>query len=45
MRVFPSERDRQRSDLRTVRLFFVVMAVVTCAYAIAVVVHRLLASW
>jgi predicted metal-binding membrane protein len=45
MRLFPSERDKQRSDRRTVRLFFAAMAVLTWAYLLTLAVHRLLTSW
>jgi hypothetical protein len=44
MRVFPSERDRQRSDRRTVRLFFAAMTILAGAFIIVLVMHRLLAS-
>jgi hypothetical protein len=43
MRVFPSERTRNKSDRRTVRLFFAAMAIVFGAFILAVVLHRLLA--
>ena len=45
MRLFPSERDRQKSDRRTIRLFFAAMAIVLGAFIFVVIVHRLLASW
>jgi hypothetical protein len=45
MRVFPSERTRNKSDRRTVRLFFAAIALVMGAFILAVVVHHLLAAW
>ena len=42
MRVFPSERDRQRSDRRTVWLFFVAIGIVAAVFAAVVTVHRVL---
>jgi hypothetical protein len=44
MRLFRTERDQQRSDRRTVQLFFAAMAIVTLAFILAVVAHRLLGS-
>jgi len=45
MKIFPSERDRQRADTRTVIRFFGVMAILTLAFAAIVAVHYLLAWW
>lgn len=45
MRLFRSERDQQRSDRRTVLMFFGVMAILTCGFILALAVHRLLTSW
>jgi hypothetical protein len=45
MRLFPSERERQKSDRRTVVFFFKVMAVVTFAFIATVAVHYLLGWW
>ena len=41
MKVFPSERDRQKSDTRTVSWFFSAMFIVTLAYGAIVAVHYL----
>jgi hypothetical protein len=45
MRVFPSERERQKSDRRTVVFFFKVIAIVTFAFAVIVAIHYLLSQW
>jgi nitrogen fixation protein FixH len=45
VKIFPSERARQRADTRTVVGFFGVMAVITLAFAVIVAVHYLLAWW
>jgi hypothetical protein len=45
MRIFPSERERQASDTRTVWWFVRVMILVVAAYGIAVAVHYLLGWW
>jgi hypothetical protein len=45
MRLFVSERNRQRSDRRTVTRFFAVMAVLGCAYALTALIHNVLRSW
>ena len=42
MRVFPSERERQASDTRTVSWFFVVMLVLLIGYGATVAVRYLL---
>lgn len=41
MKLFPSERARQRSDRRTVVFFFKVMAAALFAFAAILVIHRL----
>ena len=43
MRLFPSERARQKSDTRTVVLFFKVVAVLAAAFATIVALHALVA--
>jgi hypothetical protein len=45
MRIFPSERERQASDTRTVSWFFRVIVVVAMAYGVAVAIHYLLGWW
>ena len=45
MKLFPSERERQKSDRRTVLFFFKVIAIVTVAFAAIVAVHYLLGWW
>jgi len=40
MRLFPSERARQKSDRRTVVFFFKAMGLLTAAFAAAVLIHR-----
>ena len=42
MKMFPSERERQASDTRTVSWFFVVMLVLLMGYAAMVAVHYML---
>lgn len=34
MKLFPSERDRQKSDTRTVSWFYLFMFIVTVAYGV-----------
>ena len=45
MRLFPSERERQKSDRRTVLFFFKVTAIVMVAFIAIVAVHYLLGWW
>ncbi|HKV98806.1 MAG TPA: hypothetical protein VJN96_03220 [Vicinamibacterales bacterium] len=45
MKVFPSERERQASDTRTVSWFFLVMFVLVIAYGLAVAAHYMLGWW
>ena len=45
MRLFPSERERQKSDRRTVVFFFKVIAFVMFAFVVIVGVHYLLGWW
>jgi hypothetical protein len=45
MRLFPSERERQKSDRRTVLFFFKVIAIVLFAFAAIKAVHYLLGWW
>ena len=45
MRLFPSERERQKSDRRTVLLFFKVIAIVMFAFIAIVAAHYLLGWW
>jgi hypothetical protein len=45
MKVFPSERNRNRADTRTVVGFFGVMAIITLAFAAIVAAHYLLGWW
>ena len=45
MRLFPSERERQKSDRRTVVFFFKVIAIAMFALALIVGVHYLLRWW
>ena len=45
MRLFPSERERQKSDRRTVLFFFKVITIVTLAFAAIVAGHYLLGWW
>ena len=45
MKVFPSERARQRADRRTVVRFFAAMAILTLTFAAIVAVRYLLAWW
>lgn len=45
MKVFPSARDRQASDTRTVSWFFSAMFVSLVGYAVGVAVHYLLGWW
>jgi hypothetical protein len=45
MKVFPSERTRNRADTRTVVGFFAAMAILTLTFAAIVAVHYLLAWW
>jgi predicted nucleic acid-binding Zn ribbon protein len=42
MRLFPSERERQRSDTRTVLFFFKAIALLTVAFVVVLILHRLL---
>jgi hypothetical protein len=45
MKLFPSERERQKSDTRTVLFLFKVIAIVTVAFAAIVAGHYLLGWW
>ena len=45
MRLFPSEREGQKSDRRTVLFFFKVIAIVLFAFAAIKAVHYLLGWW
>ena len=45
MRLFPSERERQKSDRRTVLFFFKVIAIVLFAFAAIKAVHYLSGWW
>jgi hypothetical protein len=45
MRLFPSERERQRSDSRTALFFFKVMTIVMSLYIAVTAVHYLLGWW
>jgi hypothetical protein len=45
MKVFPSERERQASDSRTVGWFFLAMFVLLIGYGAVVAVHYLLGWW
>jgi hypothetical protein len=45
MRLFPSGRERQKSDRRTVLFFFKVIAIVMFAFAAIKAVHYLLGWW
>ena len=45
MRLFPSERERQKSDRRTVLFFFRVIAIVLFAFVAIKAVHYLLGWW
>lgn len=45
MRLFPSERARQRRDTRTVIRFFAVMAIVTLAFAVICAARYLIGWW
>ncbi len=42
MKLFPSERARQRRDTRTVIRFFAVMAIITVVFATVIAAHYLL---
>jgi hypothetical protein len=45
MRIFPSERERQASDTRTLGWFFRVTVFVVIAYGVTVAGHYLLGWW
>ena len=45
MRQFPSEREGQKSDRRTVVFFFKVIAIVLFAFAAIKAVHYLMGWW
>jgi hypothetical protein len=45
MRLFPSEREGQKSDRQTVLFFFKVIAIVLFAFAAIKAVHYLLGWW
>jgi hypothetical protein len=45
MKIFPSERDRQASDTRTVSWFFRTIFVLLIGYGVAVVIHYVLGWW
>lgn len=43
--MFPSERERQVSDTRTVSWFFLAMFILLIGYGVAVAIHYLLGWW
>jgi hypothetical protein len=45
MRIFPTERARQRADTRTVKGFFAAIAIVTLLFGLTIGVHYLLGWW
>ena len=45
MKAFPSERERQASDTRTVSWFFRVIFIVLIAYGLVLAGHYLLGWW
>jgi hypothetical protein len=45
MKVFPSERERQASDTRTVSWFFRVILVLLIVYGVVLAIHYLFGWW